>query len=137
MEEPDRHIEVRWVTAEQLFQLAAVSAQPVARAQEVGVESLRLLIGPERIERTDIKRFGLARATERSEQINLFLEEVILLILERGSMLTYRAERLVEILLLNQMINEFFDDLEGSGIRRDQAAEEIGALVLSQAMPAS
>ncbi|HEX2387447.1 MAG TPA: hypothetical protein VHL99_12835 [Candidatus Binatia bacterium] len=116
MEEPDRHVEVRRVAAERLFQLAAVSAQPIAFAQESLIESPRLFVSPERIERTDVKRFGLASTLEFKENVDLFCEEVIFLVGEGGLVLAQRAERLIEIPLLDQMINELFDDLERGGV---------------------
>src|SRR5262249_3483107 len=104
MEEPDGGVEVRRVAAGSVFQLAAVSAQPVALAQKLVVEAFRLFVAPERIERTDVEGFGLAAPFEFKENVNLFFEEVIFLVCERGLVLAQRAQRFIEILLLDQMI---------------------------------
>src|SRR5262245_677296 len=127
MEEPDGGVEVRRVAAESFFQLAAVSAQPVALAQKLVVEAFRFFVAPERIEGTDVESFGLAAPFEFKENVNLLLEEVIFLVGERRLVLAQRAQRPVEILLLDQMIDELFDDLERGRVRSDQAAEETGA----------
>src|SRR5262249_51306201 len=136
MEEPDSGVKVRRVAAERLFQLASVSAQPVALAQKLVVEAFRLFLAPERIEGTDVESFGLAAPFEFNENVNLFFEEVIFLVGERGLVPAQRAQRLVEILLLDQMIDELFDYLERGRVRGDQAAEEIGALIFLQPMAA-
>src|SRR6266508_4847310 len=132
MEEPDSGVEVRRVAAERLFQLAAVSAQPVALAQKLVVEAFRLFVAPEGIEGTDVESLGLAAPFEFKENVNFFLEEVIFLVGERGLVPAQPAQRLVETLLLDQMIDELFDDLERGRVRSDQAAEEIGAPVFLQ-----
>src|SRR5262249_8518749 len=112
MEEPDRRVEVRRVAPERFLQPAAVGAEPVSIAQEAVVESLRLFVGPERVERTDVERFGFAASFELKENFNLFFEEVIFLIRERRLVLAQSPERLVVILLLDQVINELLDDLK-------------------------
>src|SRR5262245_11308039 len=136
MEEPDGGVEVRRVAAERLFQLAAVSAQPVAIAQKLVVEAFRLFVAPERIEGTDVESFGIAAPFEFKENVNLFLEEVIFLAGERGLVPAQRAERLGQTRVPDRLIDERFDALARGGVRRVQAAEGIGALVFRHATAA-
>src|SRR5262249_29803983 len=98
------------------------------------VESLGLFIGPERVERTNVKRFGFAASFELKENFNLFFEEVTFLIGERRFVLAERFERLVVILFLDQVINELFDDLKRAGIGSDQSLEKIRPLIFLEPM---
>src|SRR5262245_27494020 len=101
MEEPDSRVEIRRVAAERLFQLASVSAQPDSLAQKLVVEASRLVVAPERIEGTDVERFGLAAQFEFKENVNLFFEEIAFLVGERRFVPAQRVESLVEILLFD------------------------------------
>ena len=71
MEEPDRHVEFAGLRRNDSFNSRSY-AQPVALAQEAVVESLRLFVGPERIERTDVKALRPRGPLEFKENVNLF-----------------------------------------------------------------